>query len=221
MDIKEYRKSEIPLLLIGCTLLLFLISGDLHTMLDEWFSYFSSAMIGAIVSIFVYIGDALISTKQKDNIIYLWKQIPQPGETVFERTCKDGYDKRFTSEEVKERYGVENILKITDDRERRKIENSIWYMASSRVKDETKILVSHRDYLMSRDMFFAIFEYLVLYVIFCLLMQYPINCRFIVFLIILMIAIRKGISTKATAFVDNVIAVDISNWKNEKSALKR
>lgn len=221
MDIKDYRKTEIPMLLIGCTLILFLISGELQDIFEDWYTFLSSAFLGSIVSIFVYIGDGLISTKQKDAVIYLWRHIPQPGETVFERILKKG-DKRFSPEDVRERYGkgIDDIINLSCSKERHQKENAIWYQASDRVKDVTKVLASHRDYLMSRDMFFAVFEYLILYLVFCVLMKYAISKRFIIILILIMVAIRIGIKNKATAFVDNVIAVDISQWKNNKGKNK-
>lgn len=222
MDIKEYRKTEIPMLLLGCTLILFFISGDIKSILENWYDFLSSAFLGSIVSIFVFIGDGLISSKQKDDIIYLWGLIPQPGETVFDKVINEGYDKRYTAEDVRKRYGSDLALldHIDDTKAKRQKENSIWYSASNRVRDITKVLVSHRDYLMSRDMFFAVFEYLILYIIFCLFVKYSISKRFVFLMLILLAAIRLGVKNKAEAFVDNVIAVDISEWKNTNEKKK-
>ena len=217
MDIKEYRKTEIPMLLLGCTLILFFISGDIKSILENWYDFLSSAFLGSIVSIFVFIGDGLISSKQKDDIIYLWGLIPQPGETVFDKVINEGYDKRYTAEDGSDLALLDHI---DDTKAKRQKENSIWYSASNRVRDITKVLVSHRDYLMSRDMFFAVFEYLILYIIFCLFVKYSISKRFVFLMLILLAAIRLGVKNKAEAFVDNVIAVDISEWKNTNEKKK-
>lgn len=83
MEIKDYRNKEIPLLLIGCTLLFLIISGEIEdTVGTTILSWIFSAVSGSVVSIFAFLGDAFISSKTKDFIVTLGKKF-----LFLRRTC--------------------------------------------------------------------------------------------------------------------------------------
>lgn len=219
---KDYRNKEIPMLLLGCTLILIALEGKLNVEnLSAWLSLLQSAFLGTIVSIFVYIGDSLVSTHVKDFFMYLGGLLPKPGQNVFDRIEKEGYDVRFTSEAAKNYYSLiyrklEGLDKKRDRAERRKIENSEWYRIYSAHEKEEKVYAAQRDYLLSRDSFFAIAEYLLLYLIFCCVFQRKVLGCFCVCLLILLAIIYVGFINKGIAFSNTVIATDLVHAKEER-----
>lgn len=212
MEIKDYRNKEIPMLLIGCTLLLMIISGEIKdTVGTKILSWIFSAISGSVVSIFAFLGDAIISSKTKDFIVTFGKKIPLPAQNVFERICKDGYDKRFKADRACTKYKTiyVEIENTCDKREKRAVENDAWYRIYLSVRNEGSVAVAQRDYLLCRDTFFSLVGYLLFYLLICLVCAKTIFRSFIIILICLMAISYGGMWNRAYAFVDNVIALDL------------
>lgn len=212
MEIKDYRNKEIPLLLIGCTLLFLIISGEIEdTVGTTILSWIFSAVSGSVVSIFAFLGDAFISSKTKDFIVTLGKKISLPAQNVFERICKDGYDKRFKADRARTRYKTiyAEIENTNSKQEKRAVENDEWYRIYLTMRNEGSVAVAQRDYLLCRDAFFSLTGYLLFYILVCFVCAKTIFWSFIIILICLMAISYGGMWNRAYAFVDNVIAVDL------------
>jgi hypothetical protein len=100
---------------------------------------------------FNFLTDALFPKEIKEFLVYLGN--PMPGEKIFSKIMKKGIDKRFTVKQVQLKYKVifENIP--TDKKEKYHYENSEWYKIYHQYRDKTMIAISHRDFLLCRDIF--------------------------------------------------------------------
>ena len=159
-DIKKYREKELKSYVIGNIILillglkyidsiLFAIGTENYGATLEFLT--SSSLVSSLVYIYTYIIDALVPGDVKNIIIWWNKGIP--GNRVFSEIKKNNKDKRFTTEEVLEKYKfVYNEIKKKTETERKNIENSAWYSAYQKNESSAQVFVSNRDWLLCRDM---------------------------------------------------------------------
>lgn len=222
MDIKNYRNKELPAFLIGCTLALLYLDGKINLYSisgknNPYLSILESALVGSIITIFAYIFDALVSTKAKDEMVFLGGIIPQAGQVIFDKIQEPGFDKRFTVLSAEKAY--RNIIDKmpTDKAEKRRYQNEQWNQIYNNYRKEKMIEVSNRDYLMSRDIFISTGLYVICYLVFCLIAWRHVNIRFLVMMLCLLVFTRIGIGNKARALVSNVIAKDLQEKNKTKT----
>lgn len=223
MNIKDYREKELKSFIIGNVLLLIIFSNDFKTLLYSvdiniklsWIGIVSGiiteGMISSVIYVFSFILDSSVSEKIKRIITNLW--FPMPGEIIFYEIREKCKDIRFTSEQAKIKY--KEIYKILDDynneKNRRHISNSNWNRIFKKYQEQTKILISHRDYLMCRDM--CVFTAYVgcLYLIFVLLGIMCFSYKLLLFILFEWFILMLASKNKARKFVYNVIDEDINN----------
>ena len=135
MDLKDYRKKEIPMLLLGniLVLLYFLkifdvtqISKDNMEWINLIFTILNSTILSSVLYIFTIVLDGIFSDKIKYKLLYLFFG-KMPGEVVFSEIKKNNKDIRFSYEDL-----YKNRPEIYDNmpseiKAQRKYENKEWY----------------------------------------------------------------------------------------------
>ena len=219
MDLKDYRKKEIPMLLLGniLVLLYFLKIFDVaHINKDnmDWinliFTILNSTILSSVLYIFTIVLDGIFSDKVKYKLLYLffWRM---PGEIVFSEIKKNNKDIRFSYEDLYKNHPEIYDNMPSETKEQRKYENKEWYKLLKKHQSKDMVFQSHRDSLMLRDMYchniLILIMYLVLSVGFGAL---KFSLHYIIFVILLAVLLNIAARNKGKRFVYNVIASDMS-----------
>jgi hypothetical protein len=168
----------------------------------------NSTIILAVFFCFNFITDALFPKEIKEFLIYAGTTMP--GEKVFSKIKNKGIDKRFTVEQVRKKYKAIFKNMPTDKKEKHRYENSEWYKIYHQYRDKTMISVSHRDFLLCRDIYCSTITTVILYTVVTLVVKFlPFDFRYILYLGFMLIASNIGTHNKANRFVSNVIAYDL------------
>ena len=147
-NIKDYREKELKYYVIVNSVIIlcsFEIIIDLvnnvvnnNANITFWniFNFgFGTIVFTAVFYIVVLFLDSLIAGMYKMKLIWFYKGMP--GERIFSEIRDTDSDVRFTKKQVKNLYASVYALidTITDNSERRKIENDIWYNIFNLVSD--------------------------------------------------------------------------------------
>ena len=169
-DIKDYRNNELKNYVIGNILLVLYFSGmlskffseDINDNLNIWSIAIESALISSIIYIYVFLLDSMIpgDIKQKIAYFHIGKL---PGYTIFTKMKQSVRDNRFTQSDVMKKYDEIYANMPIDRKEREKYENAQWYKLYKDCKNESKILISNRDFLLSRDITIITLMLLIIY----------------------------------------------------------
>lgn len=219
-DLKDYRKKEIPILLLGNILVLLYMLEVFDTSMisienENWLgtiilSILNSTVLSSILYIFTIILDGLLNDRTKYKLIYLFCG-KMPGETVFSDIKKNNKDIRFSYDGL-EKIHPEIYNNMPNERSRcYKYENNEWYKLLKKHKSENMVFQSHRDSLMYRDMYCSNIELLAIYL--SLSVGFKIvefNWYYVIFLAISIILLNLAARNKAKRFVYNVIASEVS-----------
>ncbi|MDE6432632.1 MAG: hypothetical protein K2L07_00210 [Lachnospiraceae bacterium] len=231
-NLKDYREKELKNYIIGNALIIVALSGTfdvlsnlarMNEVTNNAFStlvaeLISAGILSSILYTYVFIFDSIIPGNLKDIICNLHR--PLPGEVIFEEMKKKVNDKRFTKEQVSEKYAdvyekLENLTK----KEKRKASNSVWYAVYRKHENETKVFISNRDYLLCRDLCISTLYIGLMYFVLCKFSIIAFNREIVTMLIIELIATNIAMRSKQKRFVYNVIATDI-HLSKEKSTTK-
>ena len=233
-DIKEYRKKELrDFVLVNVLLILFfselleplfelLGSQEISTgILCMMQAVFENTFVAAVVYIYVFIFDSLMSGETKFKVTYCGIK-GMPGETVFSELRKEKIkDNRFTTRELLLAYS--DFFKELDSdacanvKVKRRYENSFWYKIYSKYESsEQKLWVAQKDFLLCRDMTMACLYLLPLYLIGCILFA---DMKFSVIMMIVLLGeillCDVGMRSKGRKFAVDVIAIDLANRSND------
>lgn len=169
-DIKDYRNNELKNYVIGNILLVLYFSGmlskffseDINDNLNIWSIAIESALISSIIYIYVFLLDSMIpgDIKQKIAYFHIGKL---PGYIIFTKMKQSVRDNRFTQSDVMKKYDEIYANMPIDRKEREKYENAQWYKLYKDCKNESKILISNRDFLLSRDITIITLMLLIIY----------------------------------------------------------
>lgn len=219
MNIKDYKDKEINMYILGVIFLYICISNSFNLDSNNIINanqLITTTLSSGIIYLFTYLSDAIISSYFKDKIIYLFGIINKPGECIFSNIKKKCKDDRILKENAIEIYKniYQNMPK--DEDKRKKYENSNWYCIYSKYRGEKMIEVSNREYLMTRDFVFITIAMIVIYFVLSILKLTIFNWKFIVLLGILLIINIVSANIKASRFVYNVIAIDLSKQASNK-----
>lgn len=219
MDLKDYRKKEIPMLLLGniLVLLYFLkifdvtqISKDNMEWINLIFTILNSTILSSVLYIFTIVLDGIFSDKIKYKLLYLFFG-KMPGEVVFSEIKKNNKDIRFSYEDLYKNHPEIYDNMPSEIKTQRKYENKEWYKLLKKHQSKDMVFQSHRDSLMLRDMYcnniLVLIMYLVLSVGFGVL---KFSLHYIIFVILLTVLLNIAARNKGKRFVYNVIASDMS-----------
>lgn len=172
IDIKDYRNNELKNYVIGNILLVLYFSGmfdkifsqDINSNLNIWGIVIESALISSIIYIYVFLLDSMIpgDIKQKIAYFHIGKL---PGYTIFTKMKEGEKDDRFTQADVMKKYSQIYTNMPVNKKEREKYENAQWYKMYKDCRNENKILIANRDFLLCRDITIITMMLLILYFI--------------------------------------------------------
>lgn len=220
-ELKDYRKKEIPMLLLGNILLMIYINGVFSVELIQGdglnllLSFLNSAVLSSFLYLFTMILDGIFSSETKDKLVYLFfGRIP--GEKVFTTIKKKDNDIRFS---YKDLYGLYPEIYDNLPQQRKecyKYENETWYNIYRQYKTDNMIYNSHKEALMFRDMYCLNILIIAIYCIFSLYINVVEFNRTYFMLLCFFTALFNFVTrNKAKRFVYNVIAIAISNNRRE------
>ena len=213
-DIKDYRSKELTAYVLGISLIIMYIEGiwsfnNLNLEMLQLFSTIINSLLStSIMIIFVIIADSVIANKVKERIVFWQKSMP--GTTVFSDIKNEKIkDDRFTREAVLYQYSeiYDKLSGISSEKERKKLENAVWYGIYKKHKTEKMIEVSNRDYLLCRDLTSVNIIILIMYLGLSVVLQmFTLKWKAIVFLAFMYIISMIAARIKAQRFVLNVNA---------------
>lgn len=219
--LKDYRSKEMKYLLAIYFLLFLLWSTSIFEKIPITIekgykiiiSIIEGVAISGVLSLITFLGDSLISSKLKDDLVSLFL-IPRSGQTIFTQISnKTIKDDRFLVSEAIVHYSETIENRPTKKKERLHYENACWYKVYCEYKTDGAVMQAHKDYLLCRDLYIETIEFMIIYIIALFLFTETIVFSYRFILTLLAVAIITNISThiKMGRFVNTVIAVDISN----------
>jgi len=137
---------------------------------------------------------------------------------IFSRIQKTTIDKRFPREDALKKYSEVYKSLPTVKKDRYDYENTEWYKIYNKHREITMIMVSNRDFLLCRDIYFSTIIMFVIYLFLTIVFKIIIfDCRYLGYLIVMLILSNIGTRNKAMRFTCNVIAYDIANSTTKRN----
>lgn len=222
-DLKDYRNNELKNYVIGNILLLLFLSGafvelkklGIENIFDLIKSVLESALLSSVIYIYTFILDSIIPGDYKQKLAYFFVG-KMPGYTIFSDMKKKLRDDRFTKESILDKYKKIYEKMPNDKKEKMQFENAEWYKIYQAYKNESKIFVANRDFLLCRDMNVITIWLLVLYVTFTLWFNIiTFSWNNIIFLFVEIFLTNIAMRGKARRLAYNVISEDITKLNEE------
>lgn len=222
-DIKDYRGNELKyfvianifaLLYLGKVINLQLVTSE-GTYSNLIVTVINSALFSGIVYILVLISDAIVPTRIKNAIVYWF--FPLPGQVAFSKWKQRCQDERITQKDFLKYY--EKVYEnMPSKKSTRQYENTEWYKLYTKYDKEDKVLSSHRDYLMFRDMTTSTVVMLILYIVIGSIVDFvPVCKNGIIYLLAMYAIVNVATQSRGKRFVNNVFTCDIYVKNKEKS----
>lgn len=219
-NIKDYRENELKQYVIANLLIVVVFSNLLQQVFQSEDNLYSSivktisfSFITSVIYIYVFILDGLVPSTTKDLCVFFRKN-KLPGFTIF-TDIKDGKveDMRFSKEKIlkfyKETYKEMEQYTVNSDK-LKKFENQKWYELYVANKESKMIVLSQRDYLLTRDMYISTITIVILYLFFSKAVV-MVNFNIYIFIYFLVMIVITNILSriKAKRYVLNVIALSV------------
>ena len=228
-DLKDYREKELKTFLFGNVLLVLLGTGFIQNIVEPlgadnvWKALaelFGSSVCLTIIYIFAFVLDSIIPGRIKERII--WPVCGLPGRRIFTDIRDKNRDDRFILEDALQAYEkvYKEIDKNNDKEQCGNIQNAAWYKIYQKYETHAQVYVSHRDFLLCRDM-----ATLVVWVFVGTLLLYgytgkDISSKLIIFMVVEFIILWIAAKVKGKSFVYNVIAKDLAIYSKENQQSK-
>lgn len=221
-NLKDYRNKELRYYIIANIGILLLISNFFQLpksnsnfqSIELIINFLNISILSSTIYVMVFIADSLFSS----NIKILLIAGHLPGETIFSKIKNKIIDRRFSREDVQKKYSKIYKSLPSDKKRRYEYENAEWNKIYNKYREVTMIMVSNRDFLLCRDIFFATIVTIIIYLFFTFVLAIIIfNWRYIVYLLIMLILSNFGTRNRGIRFACNVIAYDIANKKITKN----
>ena len=224
-DIKDYRNSELKSYVLGNILIILISSGlleNIYTLAKEALSWesilpiLSSVVLSSVLYIYVFLADSIVPAEWKNKLIWMVKG--KPGETIFTSIRKKNRDYRFSSEQADILYKkVYTSISNVDDKKKKEIENIAWYRIYKKHEEHPQVIISHRDFLLCRDMCIMTLLIEIGYVCLQIYLKQPISWKMILILVFEFVSCWIAAYNKSKTFAYNVIALDISKSEIQES----
>ena len=176
--------------------------------MNIWKTLIESALVSSIIYIYVFLLDSLIpgDIKQKVAYFHIGKL---PGYTIFTKMKQSVRDDRFTQADVMQKYNQIYTNMPIGKKEKGKYENAQWYKIYNNYKNESKILIANRDFLLSRDLTIITIMLIIIYFILIGLKIIVFSKTIVTVMLIELIVSNISMRGKATRLAYNVISEDI------------
>jgi hypothetical protein len=220
-NLKNYRDKELRYFIIANIAVLLLLSDFFHfsqfeiQIIEIISKFIKISIISSIIYVLTFVVDSLFSSELK--ILLIGRH--SPGEKIFSKIQNGTFDKRFNCEEAQKIYSkiYESLPKEKKDKFR--FENAEWYKIYNKYREDTMIMVSNRDFLLCRDIYFSTIINIIIYLCLTFLLKTIVfDWRYIGYLTVMLIFSNLGTRNRGSRFVSNVIAFDIANYnKTQKN----
>jgi len=226
-NLKDYRENELKQYVIASALVFLLVHGFIDftdseniELVQGIVSLLGTTLLTSIIYIFALLIDSVIDDKTKNRLVNLFF-MRLPGEYIFTDIKNKNKDIRFTKEMALERYS-HIYSEMPDNQQKRRIyENSQWYKIYNQYREVSLVFMSHRNYLLMRDMNISTLVILAIYLVVCFFFKWILyENTYVIYLLIILIITNVATHIKAKRFVYNVIALDISKEKENKEETK-
>ena len=144
--------------------------------------------------------------KQKIAYFHIGKL---PGYTIFTKMKQSVRDDRFTQADVMQKYNQIYANMPTDRKEREKYENAQWCRLYRDCKNENKILIANRDFLLCRDITIITLMLLIIYMMLSCLKIMMFSKIIVEIMGVELIVSNISMRGKAKRLAYNVISEDI------------
>lgn len=223
-NLKDYQEKELKAFVVGNILLVLLGTGLIYNIVEPleidniWKAIaelFSSSVLSAIIYIFVFCLDSIVSADFKYRVA--WPLAGLPGNRIFTEIRENNRDDRFTTELALEAYSsVYKMIDAEKDKKKRaRIQNSSWYKMYQKYESEVQVAISQRDFLLCRDMMGMMIWMLIGFLFLSCYLGQGVSCKLIIVLTIEFFALRRATRVKGRRFTYNVIAKDIAGYSRE------
>lgn len=221
---KSYRENELKAYVIATILVYFLVENTFWSVITaESLStiqlvatLLELAIVSSSIYAFVFVLDSVYSSDLKRRLVFLGT--PEPGQVIFDKIESNHNDIRFSNLDAKRCYKGLYDNRPQNEKEKRIYENQQWYLIYHRYKTVEMVAASAKDFRLCRDIFIATINIFLVYLILCLISDVVSFNRFYVFfLIIMMLVSNIAARNKASKWVYNVIAHDISEKLTERT----
>jgi len=215
-NLKDYREKELRWYLLA-NLFIFLLMHNVFNIqeieniefVEACISITSSIAFSAVLYLYTLLVESLFSSKTKDFFLN-FSIFHLPGQKVFSTIKKKCNDYRFTQEQVLNKYLGVYTQMPSRKKERYSYENARWYEIYHIHRENSMVEVSHRDYLLSRDIYISTLSIIFIYVISTRLFDFfPFNMEYFIYLFFMLVVMNIGTYQKSKRFVYNVIALDL------------
>ncbi|NLM71850.1 MAG: hypothetical protein GX181_07830 [Synergistaceae bacterium] len=216
MLMKDYRTNELKWYVWAYVLVLMSTSKPrIATCASDYqFQYFdmllTSAFFAGAISALAFVFDSLYTERAKRTLL-CFGVLPLPGETIFTRISKEKIkDIRFDVNKAQIAYTDIIAGLPSSKKERERYENEKWYSLFRQYKDDPMVKGSHRDFLLSRDLFTATVTLLALTCLGVLSKAVQLNWLPFAYLAVMLGLTGVASHFKASRFVNNVIVADLN-----------
>jgi len=216
-NLKNYRNEELSYYIIANIAVLLLLLDFFHfsqfednIQITEIISnILNVSIISSIIYVFTFIADGLFNSDIKIWLI----GGHSPGEKIFSKIQNGTFDKRFTCEEAQKIYSKIYELLPKEKKDKFRFENAEWYKIYNKYREDTMIMVSNKDFLLCRDIYFSTIINIIIYLGLTFIFKtIAFDWRYIGYLTVMLILSNLGTRNKGSRFVSNVIALDIANY---------
>lgn len=216
-NLKNYRNKELSYYIIANIAVLLLLLDFFHfsqfednIQITEIISnILNVSIISSIIYVFTFIADGLFNSDIKIWLI----GGHSPGEKIFSKIQNGTFDKRFTCEEAQKIYSKIYELLPKEKKDKFRFENAEWYKIYNKYREDTMIMVSNKDFLLCRDIYFSTIINIIIYLGLTFIFKtIAFDWRYIGYLTVMLILSNLGTRNKGSRFVSNVIALDIANY---------
>ena len=229
-DLKDYRNIELKYYVVANVAIIMCLYGfsfeeiSIENIVAE---IVKIGLFSYILYVYIFIIDSIIPSQLKYRICYLFI-FKQPGCSIFTQIRNGKVDPRFTREDAmtlyadifskidreqqieQQREQQREQIEQNDKRKREQVENSAWYRIYSKYRDDDMIFTSNRDYLLCRDLCIATVLILIFYLLSCIFLSNPYQCKVLIFLVVEFIFTDLGFWYRGKRLAYNVISLDIS-----------
>jgi hypothetical protein len=217
-NLKDYRNKELRYYLIAnIAVLLLLLDFFQIPQLDNGvqmtvliYNFFRITVLSSTIFVLSFVADSLFSSELK-NLLIIGRS---PGEKIFSKIRKGKFEKRFSKDDALKIYSSIYESLPQKKKKRYAYENDKWYKIYNKHREISMIQVSHRDFLLCRDIYFSTIICIVIYLVLTIVFQtIAFDWRYIGYLTVMLIISNIGTRNRGMRFVSNVIAYDITNQK--------
>lgn len=214
MNIKDYREKELKMYVIACILLFISLTQNFIIYDIKSVELVSKILNISIISSSIYlisfVADSLFSSQFKEKLVYVFGICKKPGCEVFTSILKKNNDNRISAIKANECY-KDIYEKMPKEAEQKKdYQNNCWYTIYSSHRTVKMIEISHRDFLLCRDIYCMNYILIVFYVFGWVTGILEFSKYFLYFFGLMIFCTNIACRIKAKRFVWNVIAYDLS-----------